>query len=157
MLKKSIKLTVLALIVAAGSVAAQQPAASTAPTVTRTPLVTKDLSMPGGIPRVRANRKLTFFNSDDKDLVWHTITTCAAPCTASTGIAYPLANAMPALDSLEMGTGFPQLGFLSRSQPASGKVRFSVTPSKAGLQVGQTYTYFCRIHPFMRGAFKVVK
>jgi len=48
MLKKSIKLTVLALIVAAGSVAAQQPAASNAPTVTRTPLVTKDLSMPGG-------------------------------------------------------------------------------------------------------------
>ena len=46
MIKKSIKLTVLALIVAAGSVAAQQPAAS--PTVTRTPLVTKDLSMPGG-------------------------------------------------------------------------------------------------------------
>jgi len=48
MLKKSIKLTVLALIVAAGSVAAQQPAASKTPTVTRTPLVTKDLPMPGG-------------------------------------------------------------------------------------------------------------
>lgn len=47
MLKKSIKLTALALIVAAGSVAAQQPA-STTPTVTRTPLVTKDLPMPGG-------------------------------------------------------------------------------------------------------------
>jgi quercetin dioxygenase-like cupin family protein len=47
MLRKSIKLTVLALIVAAGSVAAQQPA-STTPTVTRTPLVTKDLPMPGG-------------------------------------------------------------------------------------------------------------
>ncbi|MEA2497489.1 MAG: hypothetical protein QOJ29_5400, partial [Thermoleophilaceae bacterium] len=115
-----------------------------------------DLSRPGGIPRVRANKKLTFFNSDDKDVVWHTITTCASPCTASTGIAYPLANAMPALDSLEVGLGFPQLGFLSRSQPASGKVSFSVTPQKAGLQVGQTYTYFCRIHPFMRGAFKVV-
>src|SRR4051794_8214828 len=116
-----------------------------------------DLSKPGGIPRVRVNKKLTFFNSDDKDLVWHTITTCAAPCTASTGIAYPLANAMPALDSLEMGKGFPQLGFLSRSQPASGSVSFSVTPGKAGLQAGHTYTYFCRIHPFMRGAFKVVK
>jgi hypothetical protein len=25
-----------------------------------------------------------------------------------------------------------------------------------GFQVGQVYTYFCRIHPFMRGAFKVV-
>ena len=48
MLKNSIKLTVLALIVAAGSVAAQQPAASKTPTVTRTPLVTKDLPMPGG-------------------------------------------------------------------------------------------------------------
>ena len=48
MLMKSIKLSVLALIVAAGSVAAQQPAASGAPTVTRTPLVTKDLPMPGG-------------------------------------------------------------------------------------------------------------
>ena len=48
MLKKSIKLTLLAVLVAAGSVAAQQPAAPAGPTVTRTPLVTKDLPMPGG-------------------------------------------------------------------------------------------------------------
>ena len=48
MLKKSIKLTVVALVVAAGSVAAQQPAAPAAPTVTRTPLLTKDLPMAGG-------------------------------------------------------------------------------------------------------------
>lgn len=116
-----------------------------------------DLSMPNAIPRVRAGKKLTFFNADDKDLVWHTITTCAPPCTASTGIAYPLANAMPAIDSLEIGMGLPALGMLRRSQPASGKVSFSLTPKKAGLRTGQTYTYFCRIHPFMRGAFKVVK
>jgi plastocyanin len=116
-----------------------------------------DLSMPNAIPRVRANRKLTFFNADDKDLVWHTITTCAPPCSASTGISYPLANAMPAIDSLEVGLGLPALGMLRRSQPASGKVTFSLTPRKAGLRTGQTYTYFCRIHPFMRGAFKVVK
>jgi quercetin dioxygenase-like cupin family protein len=45
MFQKSIKFAVIALIVAAASVAAQQPAA---PTVTRTPLVTKDLPMPGG-------------------------------------------------------------------------------------------------------------
>jgi quercetin dioxygenase-like cupin family protein len=45
MLTKSIKLTVVAIVVAAGSIAAQQPAA---PTVTRTPLVTKDLPMAGG-------------------------------------------------------------------------------------------------------------
>jgi plastocyanin len=116
-----------------------------------------DLNAPGAIPQVRAGKKVTFFNRDDKDLVWHTITTCAAPCTGSTGIAYPLANAMPALDSLEVGLGFPGLGVYRRSQPASGKVTFALTPDKAGLLPGQTYTYFCRIHPFMRGAFKVVK
>jgi hypothetical protein len=116
-----------------------------------------DLSTPAAIPRVRANKKLTFFNEDNKDLVWHTITTCASPCTASTGIAYPLANAMPTLDSLEMGNASPQLGDLSHLQPASGQVAFSITPGKAGLHPGRTYTYFCRIHPFMRGAFKVVK
>lgn len=43
MFKTSIKIAVLALTVA-GSAAAQQPAA---PTVTRTPLVTKDLPIPG--------------------------------------------------------------------------------------------------------------
>jgi len=31
-----------------------------------------------------------------------------------------------------------------------------VTADK-GFKVGETYTYFCRIHPFMRGAFKVVQ
>jgi quercetin dioxygenase-like cupin family protein len=48
MFRKSIKLTVLALVVAAGSATAQQPAAPGAPTVTRTPLRTQDLPMPGG-------------------------------------------------------------------------------------------------------------
>ena len=116
-----------------------------------------DLSMPGGIPRVKAGKKLTFFNADDKDLIWHTITTCEAPCTGATGISYPLANAMPSIDSLEIGLGFPGLGMLKRSQPASGKVTWSMTPKKAGLRTGKTYTYFCRVHPFMRGAFKVVR
>jgi quercetin dioxygenase-like cupin family protein len=45
MFKKTIGLAVMALIVAAGSAVAQQPAA---PTVTRTPLLTTDLPMPGG-------------------------------------------------------------------------------------------------------------
>jgi plastocyanin len=103
---------------------------------------------------VRAGKKLTFFNGDDAQQIWHTVTTCAAPCTAETGIAYPLANAMPVIDSLEMGVGVRN--FL-HFQPASNKVAFTMTPSKAGLRAGQTVTYYCRIHPFMRGAFKVVK
>ena len=52
MLTKSIKLTLLAVLVAAGSVGAQQPAKPAGPTVTRTPLVTKDLPMPGGFVAV---------------------------------------------------------------------------------------------------------
>ncbi len=48
MLKKSLKLAGIALALAAGSAAAQQPAAPKAPTVTRTPLMTQDLPMPGG-------------------------------------------------------------------------------------------------------------
>jgi quercetin dioxygenase-like cupin family protein len=48
MLKKSLKLAVVALAVAAATASAQQPASPAAPTVTRTPLVTKDLPMPGG-------------------------------------------------------------------------------------------------------------
>jgi hypothetical protein len=115
-----------------------------------------DLSTAGSIPQVRANKKLTFFNGDDEGWIWHSVTTCAAPCTAETGIAYPLANAMPALDSLEMGRK-PNLGIYTTAQPVSGDQAWSITPDKAGLRTGQTYTYFCRIHPFMRGAFKVVK
>jgi plastocyanin len=55
-----------------------------------------------------------------------------------------------------MGSKLP-FGVYQRAEPVSGNVAFSFTPDKSGLQVGQTYTYFCRIHPFMRGAFKVVK
>jgi quercetin dioxygenase-like cupin family protein len=47
MFKNSITLAVVALVVTVGSVAAQQPAKPAAP-VTRTPLLTKDLPMPGG-------------------------------------------------------------------------------------------------------------
>ena len=50
MLRKSFKLAVIALTVglAAGSAAAQQGADAKTPTVTRTPLRTQDLPMPGG-------------------------------------------------------------------------------------------------------------
>ena len=48
MSRTSFELAVVALALAAGSAAAQQAAAPKAPAVTRTPLVTKDLPMPGG-------------------------------------------------------------------------------------------------------------
>ncbi|HUP38715.1 MAG TPA: cupin domain-containing protein [Vicinamibacterales bacterium] len=48
MLRNALKLALVALVVASGSVSAQQQPAAAAPTVTRTPLLTKDLPMPGG-------------------------------------------------------------------------------------------------------------
>jgi hypothetical protein len=106
-----------------------------------------DLNSGGRIPTVRRGRSLTFLNADDSRTIWHTITECRAPCNRTTGIAYPLANGRADFDSGELGTG-PQ-GFT----PVSGRVSWR-TPKR--LRAG-TYTYFCRVHPFMRGAFRVVR
>jgi len=106
-----------------------------------------DLNAGSRIPTVRRGHSLTFLNGDDSRTIWHTITQCKAPCNRTTGIAYPLANGNADFDSGELGTG-PQ-GFT----PASGRISWK-TPKN--LKVG-TYTYFCRIHPFMRGAFRVVR
>jgi plastocyanin len=75
--------------------------------------------------------------------VWHSITACKAPCTASTGIAYPLADATVQFDSGQLGNA---------GAPTAGRDTWS-TPTD--LDPG-TYTYFCRVHPFMRGAFRVL-
>jgi hypothetical protein len=75
----------------------------------------------------------------------HSITSCRAPCNRSTGIAYPLADGKVRFDSGNLGYG-PQ-GFTAATNRVSWKTPRSLKPG--------TYTYFCRVHPFMRGAFKV--
>ncbi len=107
-----------------------------------------DLSSPGrkGQPAlVRRGRSLTFVNRDARATIFHTVTACKAPCNRTTGIAYPLANGKVDFDSGELGFG-PR-GFTAAANRATW-----ATPK--GLKSG-TYTYFCRVHPFMRGAFKV--
>jgi len=107
-----------------------------------------DLSSPGraGQPAlVRRGRSLTFVNRDARQTIFHTVTSCKAPCNRTTGIAYPLANGRVDFDSGELGFG-PQ-GFTAAANRATWD-----TPKR--LKPG-TYTYFCRVHPFMRGAFKV--
>ena len=65
-----------------------------------------------------------------------------SPCNRSTGIAYPRADAAVQFDSGELGIAGP---------PTANRLTWQTpTDLKAG-----TYTYFCRIHPFMRGAFRV--
>ena len=75
----------------------------------------------------------------------HTITACKAPCNRTTGIAYPLANGPVDFDSGNLGFGPP--GMTAAANRDTWKTPRTLKPG--------TYTYFCRVHPFMRGAFKV--
>jgi plastocyanin len=105
-----------------------------------------DMSVADSVPTVTAGAAITFDNLDAplENGIWHTITSCKAPCDRSTGVAYPLADGDVQFDSGELGTGGP---------PTAERVTWE-TPTD--LDPG-TYTYFCRIHPFMRGAFRVVE
>jgi plastocyanin len=122
-----------------------------------------DLSLTGANgrpPVVRAGGSLKFTNLDatkamtPRTSAYHTITACKAPCSATTGIAYPVANASVQFDSGELGYGpyLPIAGFGGKYTPAANRNTWKTPKS---LSAG-TYTYFCRIHPFMRGAFRVV-
>jgi plastocyanin len=107
-----------------------------------------DLRLPGqsGLPPViTPGQALTFVNEDNPSKIYHSLTSCKAPCNKSTGIAYPIADGSVQFESGTLGTNPPIT--------TAGSNSFT-TPSN--LKPG-TYTYFCRIHPFMRGAFRVKK
>jgi plastocyanin len=115
-----------------------------------------DLSLTGKngrTPVIRPGQSLKFTNLDavagqpTSTSIYHTVTACRAPCNGLTGIAYPLADGKPGrmFDSGELGYG---PGFAT---PAAERNTWK-TP--ANLPAG-TYSYFCRVHPFMRGAFRV--
>ncbi len=105
--------------------------------------------LPGSMgkpPVVERGNSFTFALSDS-DIsrgIWHSLTSCKAPCNKSTGIAYPIADGSFTFDSGQMGIG---------GDPTVNRTTWS-TP--ADLPVG-THTFFCRIHPLMRGAVRVVK
>jgi hypothetical protein len=100
-------------------------------------------------PRVQAGQSLTFQNLDatQQKNIFHTLTACKAPCNRDTGIAYPVADGPQTFDSGQLG--FNYAGF---NAPAVDRDKWT-TPKN--LPPG-TYTYFCRVHPFMRGSFRVV-
>ena len=108
-------------------------------------------------PTVRQGQQLTFVNDDASPLapgnplnpstaymmsIFHTVTSCQSPCGLNTGISYPLANGAGGFDSGQLGLG----------TPATGKLSWSTS---AKLPPG-TYTFYCRIHPWMRGVFRII-
>ena len=97
-------------------------------------------------PTIRAGQRLTYVNQDASASVFHTITACRAPCSRTTGISFPLADGTPLFDS-------GQLGFGPRGFTAAANRDTWSTPVR--LRPG-TYTFYCRVHPFMRGSFRVV-
>jgi hypothetical protein len=104
----------------------------------------------GRPPVVKKGDSFTFQmaqNDLDKE-IWHSLTSCKSPCNKSTGIAYPIPDGEFQFDSGQLGDLNGNAG-----PPTVGRTTWT-TP--ANLPVG-THTYFCRIHPLMRGAFRVVK
>ncbi len=110
-----------------------------------------------GVPTVKLGSNLRFTNLEG-GLIYHTATSCAFPCLGKTGSAFPLSDGRTSLgtpidfDSSEVGIGTPAIG------PAKNELTWNlpVTP-KEGFKKGDVVTYFCRIHPFMRGGFEVTE
>lgn len=105
-----------------------------------------DLDLATAVQTVKAGQTITFNNIDAPVSgygTWHSITACALPCNQTTGVAYPLADGPIEFDSGQLGND---------GQPTAGRLSWT-TP--ADLPPG-TYSFFCRVHPFMRGVFRVL-
>ena len=92
-------------------------------------------------PRVKRGTRLTFVNADQVLNIRHSITTCRWPCNGSYMANYPLADGKWDSDTL----GYDLIDGGEPNPRAS-------TPKD--LKPGP-YSYYCRIHPWMRGAFAV--
>ncbi len=115
-------------------------------------------------PVIGPGGTLTFTNRDalfgqpEDEQAWHTITACRAPCNKGPGIGYPLANGPVEFDSGQLGFGTGLNGNVT-----IGSNSYTTPPLKnlargrggTGSKRGTTYTYFCRLHPYMRGSFRV--
>lgn len=119
-----------------------------------------------GIPQVKRGSTVRFWNLDESMNVWHTFTACRYPCDGSTTVNYPVAdggngkaNDPMNFESMELGYGLlfdPTKAQVGGSGPydmqwMQNGVEWSFTPTRDGI-----YTFYCRVHPSMRGVFKVV-
>jgi hypothetical protein len=122
-----------------------------------------------GVPLLRKGVPAKFYNFDTVARVWHTFTRCAYPCNGGTDLAHPIADGgrgdpedVMDFDSSEIGWGttlepasgqFPSSGTgKSTDQTVRDGLYWEFTPTETGV-----YTFYCRIHHGMRGAFKVIE
>ena len=120
-----------------------------------------------GIPLLKKDQPARFWNYDAAARVWHTYTRCAAPCTGPKDMDYPYADGGRGSPKDVMDFDSSEIGYGTFLEPASGQIPpsgksweqtvrdglyWEFTPTKTG-----TYTFYCRIHRWMRGAFKVVE
>jgi plastocyanin len=96
----------------------------------------------GAPPRVKHGSSLTFINDDQVAGIRHSVTTCSWPCNGLYVANYPLADGI--WDSTTLGY-----------DAIDGGNPNPLAETPKDLAVGK-YSYFCRIHPWMRGAFEVV-
>ena len=96
---------------------------------------------------------VTFTNLDalptmpQTEQAWHTITSCKAPCNRGSGIGYPLAAGRSSSTRASSATAPAPA-----REVTTGSNVYTTPPLT---KPGKTYTYFCRIHPFMRGSIRV--
>ena len=93
------------------------------------------------IPTVKQGETIRFVNDDQFANIRHTITTCPWPCNGRYVANYPHADGNWDSDTL---------GF----DPIDGGTPNPTAETPADMKPG-LYTYFCRIHPWMRGAFRI--
>lgn len=123
-------------------------------TVTGFQFLPGGLGLPGALanPTVTKGTQLRFVNSDIGAYIRHSVTSCGTPCDGEYVANYPLPDGD--FDSRAMGY-----------EPSAGTAYSQVFPSWAldtsKLELGENgapkrYTYYCRIHPTMRGGFTLV-
>lgn len=107
---------------------------------------------------IRQGERPTFelADSDKDEEIWHSITSCKAPCNRSTGISYPIPDGRFRFDSGQLSTFRGSPG-ASPTRPTNGGVgRESWDTLDTEKMDPDTYTFFCRIHPSMRGALRIL-
>lgn len=111
-------------------------------------LIANFLSLPGNqsaaswTPVYQRGATVEFVNADMGQYVRHTVTSCPAPCNGDYIANYPLPD------------GDFDSGYLGWEPTTGGKQDPRWTLDTADLEPG-LYTYFCRVHPWMRGALRV--